>query len=105
MCSEKNLIHKLFKVLAPRYVKYSESFTAMHILPLDCSKTLLTGNRVTGDAPDLNQEAVLELKGNPLPSVRTESIDGRNFLTNALLRAAKREYESRKVAGDKPRDQ
>jgi len=93
---EKNLIHKLFKVLVPRYMHYSESFTAMHLLPLETSRTLNTGTRQEGKSPDLNQEAILELRGNPLPSVRNPSLDSQNFLTNVLLRAAKREYENNK---------
>ncbi|CAG2168557.1 unnamed protein product [Oppiella nova] len=42
------------------------------------------------------REAILELRGNPLPSVRNPSLDSQNFLTNVLLRAAKREYENNK---------
>jgi len=47
---EKDLIHKLFKVLVPRYQKYETSFTQMWNLPV----------RYPG-API--QRAVLELKG------------------------------------------
>jgi len=56
---EKQLIHKLFKVLVPRYINYSESFTAMHLIPINVKATLEPGGGRTGHY----QKAVLELKG------------------------------------------
>ena len=48
---EKDLVHKLFKVLVPRYSNYMTAYTDMHILP-----TRLPGK-------DYINQAVLELKG------------------------------------------
>ncbi|CAE1278183.1 RP-L17 [Acanthosepion pharaonis] len=53
---EKDLVQKLFNVLAPRYSNYTTSFTQMHVLP--CA--------YPGPGGTLG---ILELKGNPWPSV------------------------------------
>ncbi|XP_045208184.1 39S ribosomal protein L17, mitochondrial-like [Mercenaria mercenaria] len=76
---EKDLVHKLFKVLAPRYQQYSTSFTAMHRLP---ARYPSSGSFNT----------VLELKGNPYPPVIPHQRETRHLLTNVLLSAASRDY-------------
>ncbi|XP_074652727.1 large ribosomal subunit protein bL17m-like [Tubulanus polymorphus] len=80
---EKDLIHKLFKVLVPRYENYSESFCNVYSLPRD-----LPGTQT--------QWAILELKGNPWPPVLPKQRNFTNSLTNVLLNAAKKDYYEQK---------
>ncbi|XP_054156400.1 39S ribosomal protein L17, mitochondrial-like [Oppia nitens] len=96
---DKSLIHKLFKVLAPRYMNYSESFTKMFVLPIEVENTLKQSGK--GVFYDVNQVAVLELKGNPLPPILRPPLKSDQYLTNVLLKAAKRDYymERQKSSG------
>lgn len=80
---EKQLVHKLFKVMVPRYVNYSEAFTSLWKLPPPYEKAATPGGaqmRVLG---------VLELKGNPLPPINRPQINNKRLLTNLLLDAAR----------------
>lgn len=83
---DKDLIHKLFKVLVPRYSeeKYiRSSYTDLHKLPI---KHPGPGTKY----------AVLELKGNPWPPVVTKVRDTSPLLTNILLASARKDYHERK---------
>lgn len=80
---EKQLIHKLFKVLVPRYENYDISFTRMF------------------NAPKLNlndgyKKAILELRGNPYPSLLPNNQTNRNLIHNVLLDEAKKAYRAQK---------
>lgn len=88
---EKQLIHKLFKVLVPRYIDFSESFTAIHRAPIDYKQCL----QPKGGWPPkwFDRRAVLELKNNPYPSLTVPKPKSKNFLTNVLLEEAKKEFE------------
>ncbi|NWT02761.1 RM17 protein, partial [Mionectes macconnelli] len=70
---EKDLIHKLFKVLAPRFQPHPGSYTRMLHIP----------NR---DALDRAKMAVIELKGNPLPPLVRPRRDSEKTLLNQLLK-------------------
>ena len=76
---EKDLIHKLFKVLLPRYQRTS-TYTQMYMLPPD----------VPGYGKDM---AVLELKGNPWPPVVPKRRETKYFLTNILMDELRNDYE------------
>ena len=85
---DKTLIHKLFKVLVPRYLNYTTSFTSMHILPT-----------MTPDWSDnfsrtyVDRKVVIELKGNPYPPIQGESSPNKkDLLHNILLAEASKEY-------------
>ncbi|XP_012216979.1 large ribosomal subunit protein bL17m [Linepithema humile] len=80
---EKQLIHKLFKVLVPRYQNYTSSFTKLHKAP----NVYPIGHY---------ERAILELKGNIYPSVEQYNPHERNLLHNLLLNAAKKEYRMEK---------
>lgn len=80
---EKQLVHKLFKVLAPRYENYRVSFTRMYRAP-------------RYESGDKNFKAVLELKGNPYPSLLPDTHLNRNLIHNVLLDEARREYRIQK---------
>ncbi|XP_041373076.1 39S ribosomal protein L17, mitochondrial-like [Gigantopelta aegis] len=84
---EKDLIHKLFKVLVPRYQNYSTSYTQMWNLPI----------KYPGFG---HQSGVLELKGNPWPPVRPEQRETKYLLSNILLQEARREYNQNKIKLD-----
>lgn len=82
---EKQLVHKLFKVLAPRYENYTTSYTRMwkasQIWPLGRYK-----------------RSVLELKGNPFPPLHADTRNNRNLIHNILLDEARKEYRAQKYA-------
>ncbi|KAK9512407.1 hypothetical protein O3M35_000845 [Rhynocoris fuscipes] len=77
---EKQLVHKLFKVLVPRYENYTVAYTRMVKVPSFYPETT-TSNRT-----------VLELRGNPFPPLTNRDSQNRNLLHNVLLDAAKKEY-------------
>lgn len=90
---EKQLIHKLFKVLVPRYKKYNTSFTSIYSAP-----------RVYPTIPGhktYNERAILELKENPFPSlIMKNNSRNKDLLHNVLLDAAKRDFYSEKLSSD-----
>ncbi|XP_071115786.1 large ribosomal subunit protein bL17m-like [Haliotis cracherodii] len=80
---EKDLIHKLFKVLVPRFQNSPHSFTSMWNLP----------TKYPGPGGAM---AILEFKGNPWPPVQAKQRDTRFLLSNVLLDAAKQDYNKQK---------
>ncbi|XP_076235398.1 mitochondrial ribosomal protein L17 [Calliopsis andreniformis] len=80
---EKQLIHKLFKVLVPRYQHYTTSFTKLHNAP-----SIYPGTPY--------KRAVLELKGNVYPSIEQYNPSQYSLLHNMLLDAARKEYRMEK---------
>lgn len=81
---EKDLVHKLFKVLVPRYQDHRTSYT-------DIFK-----KAAEYPGPKRDAEAVLELKGNPWPAVLPKKRDTRFFLSNQLLSAARKDFYQEK---------
>lgn len=81
---EKDLVQKLFNVLAPRYSNYTTSFTQMHVLP--CA--------YPGPGGTLG---ILELKGNPWPSVLPKERNTKRSLINQLIDVSREEFESRPI--------
>jgi len=79
---EKDLVHKLFKVLAPRYYNYSKSYTSVYRLPAKVPYRK-------------GFQAVLELKGNPYPPVIPQEYVKDNFIVNVLIRSAKQSREKK----------
>lgn len=82
---EKQLVHKLFKVLVPRYQEYKVSFTRMYRAPRPYPG-------------DMYFKAILELRGNPYPSLLPDTHTNRNLIHNVLLDEARREYRIQKYA-------
>ncbi|NXJ78522.1 RM17 protein, partial [Trogon melanurus] len=76
--TEKDLIHKLFKVLAPRFQPHPGSYTRLLQIP----------NR---DSLDRAKMAVIELKGNPLPPLIRPRRDSEKTLLNQLLKGYREE--------------
>ncbi len=85
---EKQLVHKLFKVLAPRFVNFQVSYTRMYKAP-----RVYPGNPMTDFT-----KAILELRGNPYPSVKPDLSQNRGFIHNVLLDEAKKQYRHEKYA-------
>ncbi|XP_068139876.1 large ribosomal subunit protein bL17m [Drosophila tropicalis] len=83
---EKQLVHKLFKVLVPRYDNYNVSYTRMYKAPRDYPGMYY-------------KKSVLELRGNPYPSLCGDQIQNRNLLHNVLLDEARKEFRREKVVG------
>lgn len=80
---DKSLVHKLFKVLVPRFKNYKGPVTTMVNAPLEY--------------PVKDRRcfplSVLEFKGNPLPPiVPDDTIRNKNLIHNVLLDAAKRDF-------------
>nr|ACH44140.1 putative mitochondrial ribosomal protein L17 variant 2 [Taeniopygia guttata] len=80
--TEKDLIHKLFKVLAPRFQTHPGSYTRLLQIP----------NR---DGLDRAKMAVIELKGNPLPPLVRPRRDSDKTLLNQLLKGYRQDARPR----------
>ncbi|NWW85232.1 RM17 protein, partial [Rhynochetos jubatus] len=77
---EKDLIHKLFKVLAPRYEPHPGSYTRLLQIP----------NR---DGLDRAKMAVIELKGNPFPPLIRPQRATEKTLLNQLLKGYREDMQ------------
>uniref|UniRef100_A0A069DWW4 Large ribosomal subunit protein bL17m n=1 Tax=Panstrongylus megistus TaxID=65343 RepID=A0A069DWW4_9HEMI len=76
---EKQLIHKLFKVLVPRFENYTVSYTRMFKAPSSYPDACM-------------QRAVLELRGHPFPPLNNDRSHNKNLLHNVLLDAARKDF-------------
>lgn len=81
---EPQLVHKLFKVLVPRYADCTTSYTRMFRAP-----KIYPGRNL--------ERAVLELRGNPFPPLIGQQNNRRNLLHNVLLDEAKKAKLREKV--------
>lgn len=82
---EKQLVHKLFKVLAPRFADCNVSFTRMYKAPREYPGMYY-------------KRAVLELRGHPYPPLVQDPAQNRNLLHNVLLDEARKAYRKEKYA-------
>ncbi|XP_068998456.1 large ribosomal subunit protein bL17m [Embiotoca jacksoni] len=83
--TEKDLIPKLFKVLAPRFATQSDGYTRMARLP----------NRQNLDRAKM---AVLEYKGNPFPPLYPVKKENELTLINQLLKGYREEMAQNHTA-------
>lgn len=74
---EKQLVHKLFKVLVPRLENCQTSYTRMYKAPRE-----YPGNGY--------HRALIEIRGNPFPAVGNFKPNRKNLLHNVLLEEAKK---------------
>ncbi|XP_054710715.1 39S ribosomal protein L17, mitochondrial-like [Uloborus diversus] len=88
---DKQMIHKLFKVLAPRFEKYRTSFTEMNLIPLPY--------HLSAEKKRIHfyQYCVLELKGNPYPPLPKKPKPNSDSLTNILLKEASKDFQKMKL--------
>ncbi|XP_043940882.1 39S ribosomal protein L17, mitochondrial [Protopterus annectens] len=84
--TEKDLIHKLFKVLAPRFQPYDGEYTRFFHIP----------NRENLDRAKM---AVIEYKGNPFPPLITRQRDNDKTLLNQLLKGLREDTAKQKMGG------
>ncbi|XP_065560594.1 large ribosomal subunit protein bL17m-like [Artemia franciscana] len=80
---EKQLVHKLFKVLAPRFSDINGPFTRVLRLPRPLHS--------------VQDRVILELRGNLFPAIVPEP-HNKNLLTNILVDEARREYKTKKYS-------
>lgn len=100
---EKQLVHKIFKVLVPRFERYQGAVTNMVKAPTICP------------APSHGRlhfpRSVLEFKGNPFPPLNPDdSFRNKNLIHNVLLDAARKDYyreqrNAQKVAKKDPKEE
>ncbi|KAJ8289819.1 hypothetical protein GJAV_G00005690 [Gymnothorax javanicus] len=83
--TEKDLVPKLFKVLAPRFEDHQRGYTRMFRIP----------NRTNLDRAKM---AVLEYKGNPYPPLFAPKRDSDLTLLNQLLKGYREEREPQTAA-------
>ena len=90
--SDKSAIHKLFKVLVPRFKDYTSSYTKLFYGP----KKILTQWDNIPKTPERNL-VVLELKGNPYPNLAySNSQPNKRAIHNVLLSEAAKDYRLNK---------
>lgn len=82
---DKTIVHKLFKVICPRFEDVNYSATKMYKAPREYPCT------------DVHQRyrarCILELRGNPYPPVKPDqSFRNRNLIHNVLLEEARRDF-------------
>ena len=77
--TEKQLVHKLFKVICPRFENSNRSFTKMYKAPREYPGSY-------------RARAILELRGNPYPSLVPEDTKNRLLIHNVLLDEARKEH-------------
>lgn len=85
---DKGVLHKLFKVLVPRFENYSTSYTRMVNAPMPYPAQ-------TGEVlRHYRYRSILELRGHPYPPIFPVDKMHRNrkLIHNVLLSEAKREF-------------
>ncbi|XP_055380528.1 39S ribosomal protein L17, mitochondrial [Condylostylus longicornis] len=82
--TEKPLMYKLFRVLVPRFENCNTSFTKIYRAPREYQERGYS-------------RSVLELRGNPYPSLLPDYSLNRNLLHNVLLDEAKKEFNKEKL--------
>ncbi|KAM8921293.1 large ribosomal subunit protein bL17m [Pelodytes ibericus] len=86
--TEKDLIHKLFKTLVPRFEAHRSNYTSMHQIP----------NR---ERLDRAKMAVIQYKGNPFPPLIVRKKDSEKTLLNQLLHGYRLEKNGQVSASQK----
>lgn len=81
---EKPIVHKLFKVLAPRYQNFQVAYTKMWKAPIPYYSLA-------------SQKCVLELKNNIYPPLGPDKTYHKNLIHNVLLNEAKKMYNKEKI--------
>lgn len=82
---DKTVVHKLFKVLCPRFENYNSPATRMFKAPREYP--------CTDAAKRQRARSILELKGNPYPPVAPDLQNrNRNLIHNVLLDEAKKDF-------------
>lgn len=93
---DKTVVHKLFKVLCPRFEDSTLAYTKMYRAPREYP------------CVDFNQRmrarSILELRGNPYPPVAPDqAMKNRNLIHNILLHEAKKAFYHEKKKETDPK--
>ncbi|CAF1375270.1 unnamed protein product [Adineta ricciae] len=86
--TDKDLIHKVFKVFVPRYANTIGPYTNSYRLPIEYGKFQQPFKQ--------RQNIVLEMKDNPYPRIIPDPRNYSNILSNVLLNEARKEYRNEK---------
>lgn len=110
---EKQLVHKLFKVLVPRYQNYPTSYTNFYRAPFWYFSDGFQP-QLNEDYPDreINEtipafrtvsypKGLLELKGNPYPPIFPSKVTNPRSIQNVLLSSAKDFYKSKEGGSER----
>ena len=82
---DKTVVHKLFKVLVPRFEQSNSSYTKIFKAPRQYP--------VVDSNQRYRSRSILELKGNPYPPVMPDQMTrNRNLIHNVLLHEAKKAF-------------
>lgn len=97
---EKQAVHKLFKVLVPRFADYTTSFTNLFYLPPRYAWNVPqkgddVPHEVVQQLYNHKLRGVLEFKGNPYPALfkSRSASSNKTILTNVLMSAAREQYD------------
>ena len=95
---DKSAVHKLFKVLVPRYQDFTTCYTRLLIAPRKIqTMEELQHPRIVNSAHPLHP-AIVELKGNPFPPlIYSNSKPNKKHIHNVLLAEAKRDLDRFKI--------
>lgn len=85
---DKTVVHKLFKVLVPRFENCPVSATRMFKAPREYP--------VTDVHKRFRARSVLELRGHPYPPIQPNQDNNRYLIHNVLLDAAKKDFAMKK---------
>lgn len=92
--TDKSMIHKLFKVLCPRFENSPVSATRMYKSPREYPVVDLKRR--------YNPRGILELRGNPYPPiVPDQEFRNKLFIHNVLLDAAKKDFHYNKAMAER----
>lgn len=87
---DKTVVHKLFKVLAPRYENFDSAVTKMWRAPREYPSVDVHKR--------FRQRSILELIGHPYPPVvPDQTYRNRSLIHNVLLDAARRDFNEEKA--------
>ena len=89
--SDRTAVHKLFKVLAPRFKDFTTSYSKMFRQP-----TKIITNFSGDIAGRYGDYVTVELKGNPYPKLQySNTIPNKKTIHNVLLAEAAKDYRLR----------
>ena len=93
---DKGAVHKLFKVLVPRYQDFSTSYTRMMIAPRRIDSLHELDQPIKIRPLSLKFPAIVELKGHPYPPLMySNTKPNKKHIHNVLLAEAKRDLMDR----------
>ena len=88
--SDRSAVHKLFKVLVPRFKDYTTSYTKLFFAP----RKIITNWEGPPESGEYGDRVIVELKENPYPKLMYSNITpNRKAIHNVLLAEAAKDYK------------